>query len=401
VDQLIFNPYDIEVQDNPLPTYEMMRDVDPVHLNLFGGWTLFNYADAQRVLRDPRHSVEDSNVTPAGPLSEIDQLRADRRGGSRAILNIDPPDHDRLRRLVSKAFTPRTVAALEPRVQEMVDHYLDAIDAAGGGDIISDIAFPLPFLVISEMLGMPQEDSEIVREWSHAIVKTLDPIMSEEEVHTAITSSDLMVEYVRERIAEKRAIPDGLLLSRLITAEDDGDMLDEQELLDQIILLYIAGHETTVNLIGNATLALLNHPDQMALLGANAELGANATEELLRWDSPVQYSRRIAITDFEIADKSVKSGEFVLTCLGSANHDPKRWGPTADVLNLDREGAGAHLSFGSGVHHCLGAALARLEGRVALTTIASRFPTLSLAAPVTRNGRVVLRGLDALPVAII
>ncbi len=400
MDQLIFNPYDIEVQDNPLPTYEMMRDLDPIHLNLFGGWTLFNYADAQSVLRDPRHSVEDSNVTPSGALSAIDQLRADRRGGSRAILNIDPPDHDRLRRLVSKAFTPRTVAALEPRVQEMVDHYLDAIDAAGGGDIISDIAFPLPFLVISEMLGMPQEDSEIVREWSHAIVKTLDPIMSEEEVHTAITSSDLMVEYVRERIAEKRTNPDGLLLSRLITAEDDGDMLDEQELLDQIILLYIAGHETTVNLIGNATLALLNHPDQMALLGANPELGANATEELLRWDSPVQYSRRIAITDFEIADKSVKSGEFVLTCLGSANHDPKRWGPTADVLDLAREGAGAHLSFGSGVHHCLGAALARLEGRVALTTIASRFPTLSLAAPVTRNGRVVLRGLDALPVAI-
>ena len=400
MDQLIFNPYDIEVQDNPLPTYEMMRDLDPIHLNLFGGWTLFNYADAQRVLRDPRHSVEDSNVTPSGALSAIDQLRADRRGGSRAILNIDPPDHDRLRRLVSKAFTPRTVAALEPRVQEMVDHYLDAVDAAGGGDIIPDIAFPLPFLVISEMLGMPQEDSEIVREWSHAIVKTLDPIMSEEEVHTAITSSDLMVEYVRERIAEKRTNPDGLLLSRLITAEDDGDMLDEQELLDQIILLYIAGHETTVNLIGNATLALLNHPDQMALLGANPELGANATEELLRWDSPVQYSRRIAITDFEIADKSVKSGEFVLTCLGSANHDPKRWGPTADVLDLAREGAGAHLSFGSGVHHCLGAALARLEGRVALTTIASRFPTLSLAAPVTRNGRVVLRGLDALPVAI-
>ncbi len=400
MDQLIFNPYDIEVQDNPLPTYELMRETDPVHLNLFGGWTLFNYADVQSVLRDPSHSVEDSNITQSGALSAIDQLRADRRAGSRAILNIDPPDHDRLRRLVSKAFTPRTVAALEPRVQEMVDHYLDAIDAAGGGDIISDIAFPLPFLVISEMLGMPKEDSEMVREWSHAIVKTLDPIMSEEEVHTAITASDLMVEYVRERVAEKRSNPDDLLLSRLITAEDDGDVLNEQELLDQIILLYIAGHETTVNLIGNATLALLNHPDQMALLGANPELGANATEELLRWDSPVQYSRRIAITDFEIADKSVKSGEFVLTCLGSANHDPKRWGPTAGLLDLAREGAGANLSFGSGVHHCLGAALARLEGRVALTTIASRFPTLSLAAPVTRNGRVVLRGLDALPVAI-
>lgn len=400
MDQLIFSPYDLAVQDNPLPTYALMREADPVHFNLFGGWTLFNYADAQVVLRDPRHSVEDSNATPRAALSPVDQLRAERRGGSRAILNIDPPDHDRLRRLVSKAFTPRTVAALEPRIQEMVNQYLDAIAANGGGDIITDIAFPLPFLVISEMLGMPKEDSEIVREWSHAIVKTLDPILSEEELLTAITSSDLMIDYVRARIVEKRAHPDDLLLSRLITAEDDGDMLDEQELLDQIILLYIAGHETTVNLIGNATLALLNHPEQMALLGANPEMGANATEELLRWDSPVQYSRRIAITDFDIAGKEVKSGEFVLTCLGSANHDPKRWGPTADELDLTRDGAGAHLSFGSGVHHCLGAALARLEGRVALTTIASRFPTLSLAAPVTRNGRVVLRGLDALPVAI-
>lgn len=401
MDQLIFNPYDIEVQDNPLPTYAQMRELDPVHLNLFGGWTLFHYADALAVLRDPRHSVEEANSTPTPERQALKDLRGDRSAGSRAILNLDPPDHDRLRRLLSKAFTPKTVAALEPRIQEMVNTYLDEIGANGGGDIIPDLAFPLPFLVISEMLGMPIEDAEMVRGWSHALVKTLDPIITEEETLAAMSSGDLMTDYVRQQIIHKRGNPDNLLLSLLIRAEDDGDVLDERELLDQVMLLFIAGHETTVNLIGNSTLALLNHPEQMARLSKNPEIAGNATEELLRWDSPVQYSRRIATADFEIGGKSIKSGDFVLTCLGSANHDPERWGPTADVLDLGRDGAGGHLSFGSGIHHCMGAALARLEGRVALSSLANRFPTLSLAAPVTRNGRIVLRGLDALPVAII
>ena len=377
-----------------------MRELDPVHLNLFGGWTLFHYADALAVLRDPRHSVEEANSTPTPERQALKDLRGDRSAGSRAILNLDPPDHDRLRRLLSKAFTPKTVAALEPRIQEMVNTYLDEIGANGGGDIITDLAFPLPFLVISEMLGMPIEDAEMVRGWSHALVKTLDPIITEEETLVALSSGDLMTDYVRQQIIHKRANPDNLLLSLLIRAEDDGDVLDERELLDQVMLLFIAGHETTVNLIGNSTLALLNHPEQMARLSNNPEIAGNATEELLRWDSPVQYSRRIATADFEIGGKSIKSGDFVLTCLGSANHDPERWGPTADVLDLGRDGAGGHLSFGSGIHHCMGAALARLEGRVALSSLANRFPTLSLAAPVTRNGRIVLRGLDALPVAI-
>ena len=401
MDELLFNPYDPEVMADPVPTYRRMRETEPVHRNLVGGWTLFRYDDAQSLLRDPRTSVEDRNATPVPGREWAEEFRSGESNGSRAILNLDPPDHDRLRRLVTKAFTPRTVAALEPLVQRLVDESIDGIERSGGGDIIDDLAFVIPFAVITEMLGMPPEDAPMVRAWSHALVKTLDPILTEAEIADAFTSSVAMRAYVTDRIADKRARPDDLLLSELIRAEDDGDALDEAELLDQVMLLYIAGHETTVNLIGNGTLALLRHPAEYARLGASIDLAQNATEELLRWDSPVQYSRRIVLEPTQIGDHRVEPGDFVLTCLGSANHDPHRWGPTADTLDLGRVGAGAHLSFGNGIHHCLGAALARLEGRVALGSLARRLPTLELAGEPVRNGRIVLRGLDALPVRVV
>ena len=333
-------------------------------------------------------------------LFRSERMGESREGGQRAILNIDPPAHDRIRRIFMKAFTPRTVAALEPYVQRLVDESIDAIAANGGGDVIDDLAFVIPFAVITEMLGMPPEDAPMVREWSHALVKTLDPVLTEEELLAAFEGGRDLRAYCLDRIAEKRANPDDGLLSLLIRAEDDGDVLDETELLDQTVLLYVAGHETTVNLIGNGTHALLGHPAEYARLGASGDLAPNATEELLRWDSPVQYSRRIILEPTEIRGQAIEPGEFVLTCVGSANHDPEKWGPTADTLDLGREGAGAHLSFGNGIHHCLGAALARLEGRVALSTLARRLPTLELAGEPVRNGRIVLRGFDALPVRV-
>ena len=401
MDELLFNPYAPEVMADPVPTYRRMRETEPVHRNLVGGWTLFRYDDSQALLRDPRTSVEDRNAAPSTRNEFVERLRSERSNGARAILNLDPPDHDRLRRLVTKAFTPRTVASLEPFVQTLVDESIDAIAANGGGDIIDDLAFIIPFAVITEMLRMPPEDAPMVRDWSHAIVKTLDPVLSEAEIDDAIEFGSRMREYCIERIAEKRAHPDDGLLSMLIRAEDDGDALDEDELIDQVILLYIAGHETTVNLIGNGTLALLRNPAEYARLGASADLAQNATEELLRFDSPVQYSRRIVVEPTEIRGQAIEVGDFVLTCLGSANHDPLRWGPSADTLDLGRDGAGAHLSFGNGIHHCLGAALARLEGRVALGSLARRLPTLELAGEPVRNGRIVLRGLDALPVRVV
>jgi cytochrome P450 len=205
---------------------------------------------------------------------------------------------------------------------------------------------------------------------------------------------------VQEVLAWKREHPGDDVLSALLAAEDEGDRLSEEELLDQVILLYIAGHETTVNLIGNATLALLGHPDQLARLRSDPTLDGGAVEELLRYDSPVQFSRRITLEDLDVDGTTVPAGSFVLTCLGSANRDPARWGPTADDLDVTRPDAGQHMSFGNGIHHCLGSSLARVEAQVAMGRLVRRFPGFELAGEPVRNGRVVLRGLESLPVTL-
>jgi cytochrome P450 len=316
------------------------------------------------------------------------------------MLNIDPPDHTRLRRLVSKAFTPKMVNGLRPRIQTLVDDALDTMAARDDADVIGDLAFPLPFTVISEMLGMPEGNRDEVRGWSHTLTKTLDPILTPEEVQASLTAADKMQAHVQDVLAWKRDHPSDDLLTGLLAAEEEGDRLSEMELLDQVILLYIAGHETTVNLIGNATLALLGHPDQLAQLQSDPELDAGAIEELLRYDSPVQFSRRITTADLDVGGTTIPAGTFTLTCLGSANHDEARWGPTADELDLTRADAGQHMSFGNGIHHCLGSSLARTEAQIAIGSLVRRFPDLELAGEPERNGRVVLRGLESLPVAV-
>ncbi|MCB1002679.1 MAG: cytochrome P450, partial [Acidimicrobiales bacterium] len=322
-----------------------------------------------------------------------------RTRGARAMLNVDPPDHTRLRRLVSKAFTPRMIEGLRPLVERLVDEHLDAVAPTGRMDVIADLAFPLPFTVISEMLGMPDADRDLLRDWSHAIVKLLDPVISDDEVREAFVSSDHMTDHVHEVIAWKRAHPADDLLTALIRAEEDGDRLTPEELRDQVVLLFIAGHETTVNLIGNGTLALLRHPDQLTRWRDDPALDANAVDELLRYDAPVQFSRRITVAPLEIGGRTVPERTFVLAGLASANRDPARWGPTADHLDLGRSDAGQHVSFGSGTHFCLGAALARLEGQVAMGRLIRRFDALALADPGPEwNGRMNLRGLARLPV---
>ena len=317
------------------------------------------------------------------------------------MLSLDPPDHDRLRRLVAKTFTPKTVARLEPLCDRLVDEALDRAESRGGLDVVGDLAFPLPFTVISEMLGMPGDRRDDLREWSGALVKTLDPVFTEEEFDAALAAGDAMTEYVNAVIAKKRDSPTDDLLSALIAAEDDGDMLDEQELIDQVVLLYVAGHETTVNLIANATLALLRHPEQAQRLRVDPTVDQNAIEELLRFDPPVQFSGRVTMNELVLDGGVVPAGSFVMTGLAAANRDPAKWGPTADALDLAREGAGAHVSFGGGIHHCLGAALARLEGRSAVPALFRRFPNIALIddAPLY-NGRFVLRGMIALPVRV-
>ena len=275
---------------------------------------------------------------------------------------------------MSKAFTPNMVRSLRPRVQELVDGLLAAMADAGEADLIRDLAFPLPFAVISELLGMPDSDRGQLRDWSHTMTATLDPIVTVEQVRAAIEASDHMLEHILAAIAWKRDHPADDLLSALIAAEDDGDVLSEEELLDQIVLLYIAGHETTVNLIGNGTYALLRNRAQLERWQADPGLDTNAVEELLRYDSPVQFSRRIAVADMEIAGHPIAKGSYLMTCLGSANRDEAHWGADAAELDLTRAGAAQHVSFGSGVHHCLGATLARVEAQVAMGSLIRRFP---------------------------
>jgi len=399
---VFLDPFEPGFFDDPYAQYARLRDQAPVHQSPLGPWTLSRYDDVSRLLRDPTLSVVDDNaaVAPQAALFEGTGIDRNRRG-SRAILNLDPPDHTRIRRLVSKAFTPTRIEALVPRIQGLVDGLLDDLDVAGPVDLIRGLAFPLPFAVISEMLGMPDADRVQLREWSHTLVKFLEPIVDPAELTSLLAAGDNMDDHVRAAIAWKRREPADDLLSALIAVEEGGEVLSEDELVDQVTLLYVAGHETTVNLIGNGTLALLRHRDQLELLQREPAVIVNGVDELLRFDSPVQFSRRITLADVEIDGHAVDAGSFVFTLLGAANRDPAHFGADADALDLRRRDAPHHLSFGGGIHHCLGAVLARTEGRVAIGTLARRYPRMELATDTLAwNGRIVLRGLDELPVAL-
>jgi len=392
-----YNPFEPGFAEDPYPQYEALRDGDPVHHSPFGIWGLFQYDDVLRFLRDSELSVEDRNANPS-PMTDIAQqvLGEEAERGSYAMLNRDPPDHTRLRRLVSKAFTPRMIEALKPRIQQLVDESLDSMAARGGGEVVADLAFPLPFQVITELLGMPDTDTEQLREWSGLLEPVFDP-----EVLRAIgVAGRQMAALVTKAIDDKREHLGEDLLSGLIAAEENGDVLSQDELVDQVMLLYIAGHETTVNLIGNGTLAVVRNPDQLARLSAAPDLVAGGVEELLRYDSPVQMSRRITRRDVEIGGKTIEAGAFVILVLASANRDPRHFGDSASRLDLSRSDAKTHLSFGGGHHLCLGAALARLEAQIAIGSLVQRFPNLSLAGEPRWNGLLNLRGLSELAIAL-
>jgi cytochrome P450 len=397
-----FNPLQPGYIEDPYSHFAEMREHDPVHLTLLNQWLLFRYDDVSRILRDPSMSVSDDKIEVFDEkrLAMFEAAAGAEFERSTSMLNADPPDHTRLRRLVSKAFTPSSIEALRPRVQQLVDAMLDPMAERGTGDVVTELAFPLPFDVISEMLGMPDADKEQIAAWSGAVVKTLDPIISDAEIVAAIEGSRAMEAHIDQVIAWKRDHPADDLLSALIAAEEDGDRLSSIELRDQVVLLFIAGHETTVNLIGTGIYELLRHPDQLTMLRDDPSLDANAVDELLRFVSPVQMSRRVVLHDITIRDKTIPKGMFVLTGLASANRDPEKWGPTADDLDIRRDGAAQHVSFGSGIHYCLGASLARLEAQVAIGTFVRRFPNARLAGDPEWNGRINLRGLEHLPVAV-
>ncbi|HEV7762639.1 MAG TPA: cytochrome P450 [Acidimicrobiales bacterium] len=398
-----FNPFEPGYAEDPYAQFAALRAADPVHASPLGVWMLFAYDDIHRLLREPGLSVEDRHAHPT-PLTE---LAASVRGGdgstergNLAMLNRDPPDHTRLRRLVSKAFTPRTIQQLRPRVQALVDSTLDEAERQGGLELISQFAFTLPFAVITELLGMPDTDTDQLRSWSGTLVRSLEPVVDADTLRAIDAAAENMYGLISEAIAAKRQAPADDLLSALIAAEENGDVLHDDELAEQVMLLYLAGHETTVNLIGNGVLALLRHPDQLAALRADPELATNAVDELLRYDSPVQMTRRVTLTETAVGGHVIEAGAFVVLAVASANRDPAHFGPDAGRLDLARADAGEHLSFGGGHHYCLGASLARLEGQVAIGSLVGRFGRIEATAEPVWNGRINLRGIERLPLTV-
>ena len=391
--------------EDPYPVYAMFRKTNPVFRAPIPGHTgpgaflLTRYAEIQHVLRDGRFSADRRRATLIEENADrIPAALIGEEGGLRSMLIMDPPDHTRVRGLVSKAFTPRRVAELRPRIEEIVDELLD--DAARGGEleVIGDFAAPLPAIVIAELLGVPAEDHRTFKQWSSELI-ALAPLADPSRLGEVQQKLDRILDYLRGIIAERRAAPRDDLISAMIAAQEERDALSDAELLATSNLLLIAGHETTTNLIGNGLLALLRHQGELARLRAHPELVRSAVEELLRFDSPVQATGRVATEDVELGGQRVGKGALLVTVIGAANRDPEVF-PDPDRLDVGRED-NRHLSFGFGTHFCLGAPLARLEGEIAFRALLARFPKLALETEhVQYRPNPFLRGLVSLPVAV-
>jgi cytochrome P450 len=390
--------------DDPFPLFAEARELGPLHpVTLADGhdaWLVVGFDEARSALNDPRLSKD-----MQAALASSAEVVAEGLPGpefARHMLTVDPPDHTRLRRLVSAAFSPRRVEALRPRVQTITDDLLDSIAASGPDnrvDLVSAFAFPLPFTVICELLGVPVGEREgLGREFTGLLV----PTTSAAEYEQAKKASGNVVAMLRDLVARKEAVPEDDLTSALIGARDGDERLDSQELMSTIFQLMVAGHDTTASLIGNSVVALFRNPAQLAKLRADPRKIPGAIEEFLRFDAPVPHSTfRYAVEPVTLAGEVIPAGAQVIICMAAANRDHGRYAGS-ESLDVDRRAA-RHLAFGHGVHHCLGAPLARMEGHIALGSLFGRFPDLSLAVPSEdlhwdHGDGLVLRGLSALPV---
>ncbi len=400
-----FDPTDHAFVVDPYPRYRELQESPVLHQDAEGLWVLTRYADVQAAVRDPRLSSDPAHGD--GPRAERRGRRVPlfSEGNARTMLTSDPPDHTRLRRLANRAFTPRAVERLRPWVGEMVTALLDDAVERGDGavELMGDLAEPLPVLVICELLGVPPADQGRFKPWSSAIARLVDPDPDPAILTEAAPAVEGFVSYFSELIQERKKEPRDDLLSGLVHAQvdsdSDSDSLSVPELFAMVILLFVAGHETTTNLIGNGTLALLRHRRQFERLAHDPGLAVRATEELLRYDPPVQVTARTATEDMDLRGIPLQKGEGVVCGLAAANRDPS-YVDQPDRLVIDR-GEATHLSFSNGIHHCLGAPLARLEGQVVFAALARRFPSLELAATsLAYRDHFVLRGLTGLPLAI-
>ena len=398
--RVIFNPFEPGYFADPSVQLNALREQEAVHFMEFtGGYMVTGYDDAFRLLRDRSIGSTAENATST-PSIDAERAAVAQDPAGPNMLRVDGEDHTRMRRLVAQAFTPRAIEQWRMRATELTEELLDVFEIRGGGDALHDFALPLPATVISDMLGVPKADLPKLRGWSHAMAKTLDAVNTEDEQRRSVDAAIAMDGYLRDVYDAKMADPADDIFSALIAAEHDGDRLTKNEVISNIRLLYVAGHETTTNLIGNGLVELFRHPDQLAMVRAGDEHDANLVEEVLRFNSPVQMTRRIPDHDIEVSGATIPAGSVILLCAVSANRDPRKFGPTADEFDITRADAKDQLSFGGGPHFCLGAALARLEGAIAIPRIIRRFPKLALAAEPEFEQRVVLRGVARLDVTV-
>ncbi|WP_225077018.1 MULTISPECIES: cytochrome P450 [unclassified Streptomyces] len=399
---LAFDPWDPAFLADPYPAYAELRARGRVlHYEPTDQWLVPHHADVSALLRDRRlgrtyqhrFTHEEFGRTPPPPEHEPFHVLNDH-----GMLDLEPPDHTRIRRLVSKAFTPRTVERLKPYVHRLANELVAELVAAGGGDLLRDVAEPLPVAVIAEMLGIPEADRAQLRPWSADICGMYELNPSEETAAKAVRASVEFSDCLRELIAERRKEPGEDLISGLIAAHDEGDRLTEQEMISTAVLLLNAGHEATVNATVNGWWALFRNPKQLAALRADHSLIPSAIEELMRYDTPLQLFERWVLDEIEIAGTTIPRGAEIAMLFGSANHDPAVF-TDSGRLDLTRRD-NPHISFSAGIHYCIGAPLARIELAASMTALLERAPALTLAAEPDRKPNFVIRGLDGLSVAV-
>lgn len=401
-----FDPFDRTIVLDPYPHYRRLRAEDPVHWGVAGDparpgtWYLFRHDDVMATLKDPRFGRELARALPPEDLPPVPDAHRDLALMSEHWMILrDPPTHTRLRGLVNKAFTPRMIQRIVPRIAAHAEQLLAAKLPTGQIDLIDDYARPLPVLVIAEMLGIPPEDYQLFIPWAAALAKTIDLRQTDDVRLRGTQAITELCDYLRGAIASRRADPRDDLISGMLQAEENGRKLNDDEVLGMITLLFMAGNDPTMHLIGNAALALLRHPELGARLRSQPALIENALDELLRYDSCVQMTFRFVMEDLTLGGKRLRAGDHVALVLGSALRDPA-YCPSPDRIDLDRQNN--KLAFGLGIHFCLGVALARAEGQTALSTLLRLVPTFELATDtLVWEDAAAIRGVVSLPLALL
>lgn len=392
-----------EFLDNPYPVYHQLRAEAPVYWSeAWHCWVLTRYEDVKTTFRDPENFLNGGRFTslleqlPPEVRAEVEPLENHFLYG---VINSDPPAHTRLRKLIHLAFTPRVLAQMRDDIQAIVDEQLDRVQDRGQMDVVRELAYPLPVIVIAKMLGVPPEERDQFKQWSDDIIAfQASGRTTPETIRLSQRALLDMRAYLRQIFARRRQNPQDDLITALIKAEEEGDKLSEEEILSTCVTLLVAGHETTTNLIGNGIFTLLQHPAQLQELKNDPSLIQPAVEEVLRYESPLQRNRRVVARDLEFEGQAMQKGQLVLQILGAANRDPEQF-PDPDRFDLHRQ-PNKHIAFGFGIHFCLGAPLARLEAPIAINTLLRRMPTLQLASETVEWQREhsVIRGLKSLPV---